>query len=544
MPAVTFDPPIVRPNILTVLVDDMGVDVVPQYKAYQEDWLGFNKTPPTSWRPLTTGFKSLKQRGVVFRNAFASPICSPTRAMLLTGRYGARTGVGAVIRDNRIGGLEEFSQADFSAEPTLCEFLKAQDYRTGCFGKWHLHLATEDMDPLSELGAHGTLGWTAPTVVGGFDVFRGHFTNLDKLPHPTPTNGYYDFYWYESDAADISAEPQQITGSHATRYQRQRLQDWILTGGAEPWFAYWATSGLHDPYGNETDQPSGCGPDNTAGTPSVDGDAAHVYTSGYQTQYPYPSVWACMENIAYELERLEDDLGPEIWGRTVVILMGDNGSDWAILDDALNGTTTPGGGLPSTFGTEYEAVIDSHARLKGNCYSPGTRVPLIISGPNSIVRSWNRFSNALVDAVDIHATIRRLSRSNINDAVSDSRGIDGVHLYDVIANVSGADEAHRTWGMSEDFRQNGKISDAVERDTVYRKYRTGSADPNDDGLWHLIRKDSEADELYHTLDVLWDAVDVNEQTDLAASEATILAELQADADALDAAMVDDQWPSA
>jgi len=473
--------------------------------------------------------------------------------MLLTGRYSARTGVGIVISDSSVGELAEFSDPEFSTEPTLAEFLKAQGYRTMMCGKYHLGQPTLEMDPGGSFTNHGTIGWWGPTQVCGFDVFRGHFRNLNQKPEPStgsPSKGYYNYYWFESD--NVLSQPGQNVGAgeHATRKQRGQIQNWIRFGAkdgsgpaTEPWFVYWATSVVHSPYGNAASPASGCAVPDIAGTPAVQGLAAWLYTAGYATQWPYPSVWSAIENLAYELEYLKIKLGDDVWDRTVFILMGDNGADDLVMDDFLHGTYTGvrhdiAGGT-DYLGVGYEAIINN-VRMKATLYGAGTRVPLIISGPDWIVRNKNRFSYALVDAVDVHATIRRIARASYSDAVFDSRGIDGQHVYDILAGVTGADAAHRTWSLSERFTPCGNI-DAVgtEYGYTYRKLRS-------DGIWHLIQSYGVAAELYHTQDatfLITSNIDTCEQTNLAGSQPTVLAELQADYAALIATMKNDHWPT-
>ena len=69
-------------NILIIIVDDLGVDAV---GAYAE-----GAAPPP-----TPSLDALAARGVLFRNAWANPVCSATRALIMTGRYSFRTGIGA-----------------------------------------------------------------------------------------------------------------------------------------------------------------------------------------------------------------------------------------------------------------------------------------------------------------------------------------------------------------------------------------------------------------------------------------------------------------
>jgi len=111
--------------------------------------------------------------GVRFDRFYVSPVCAPTRASLLVGRYHLRTGVSWVTR-----GLETMR----SAEVTLAEALKQAGYATGCFGKWHN-------------GAH----YPYHPKGRGFDEFlgfcAGHWNNyfntqLDHNGKPIKTDGY------------------------------------------------------------------------------------------------------------------------------------------------------------------------------------------------------------------------------------------------------------------------------------------------------------------------------------------------------------------
>src|SRR5205809_7026994 len=74
-------------NILLIIADDYGVDSSSLY----------NSTNTGASLPPTPNIVSLAQDGIVFRNAYAYPVCSPTRSCLITGRYGFRTGIGDVV---------------------------------------------------------------------------------------------------------------------------------------------------------------------------------------------------------------------------------------------------------------------------------------------------------------------------------------------------------------------------------------------------------------------------------------------------------------
>ncbi|MGH9371729.1 MAG: arylsulfatase, partial [Vicinamibacterales bacterium] len=113
-----------RPNILLIVTDDQG---------YGD--LGFHGNPKIH----TPHLDRLARQSVRFRSFYVSPVCSPTRASLLTGRYNYRTGV----VDTYLG--RSLMHGD---ELTLAEALSGAGYRTGIFGKWHLgdHYPLRAMD--------------------------------------------------------------------------------------------------------------------------------------------------------------------------------------------------------------------------------------------------------------------------------------------------------------------------------------------------------------------------------------------------------------
>jgi len=80
------------PNNLLILADDMGVEALSVY--------GVGETTT----PSTATIDSLAENGVLFRNFWSQPVCSPTRATIMTGRYGFRTGVGRPVAPHVDGG--------------------------------------------------------------------------------------------------------------------------------------------------------------------------------------------------------------------------------------------------------------------------------------------------------------------------------------------------------------------------------------------------------------------------------------------------------
>ena len=147
-----------KPNVVLVMTDDQGWGDI---RSHGNDKID------------TPVMDKLGADGARFDRFFVSPVCAPTRASLLTGRYHLRTGTHGVTR-----GYENMR----SEEVTIAEALKREGYATGCFGKWHN-------------GAH----YPYHPNGQGFDEFLGfccgHWNNyfdttLERNGQPTKTGGY------------------------------------------------------------------------------------------------------------------------------------------------------------------------------------------------------------------------------------------------------------------------------------------------------------------------------------------------------------------
>jgi arylsulfatase A-like enzyme len=101
------------PNVLVILADDQG-------------WGDLSSTGNKD--VSTPNIDSLEHDGASFESFYACPVCAPTRAEFLTGRYHPRTGVHGVTRGAERMNLDE---------RTIAESFRAAGYATGCFGKWH-----------------------------------------------------------------------------------------------------------------------------------------------------------------------------------------------------------------------------------------------------------------------------------------------------------------------------------------------------------------------------------------------------------------------
>jgi arylsulfatase A-like enzyme len=144
-----------RPNILFIIMDDVGID--------QMDIFGYGGGTP----PLIPNIRAVAQAGVRFRNVWAMPECSPSRAIFFEGRFPLRTNVQAAIL------TDDLANSQVSPfEVTTPEILRTKNYVSALFGKFHL--AGPDNNEFT-YGTPHVLGW---------DYFDGF---LEGAPHPIDT---------------------------------------------------------------------------------------------------------------------------------------------------------------------------------------------------------------------------------------------------------------------------------------------------------------------------------------------------------------------
>jgi arylsulfatase A-like enzyme len=164
-------------NVVLLIADDFGIDAAGFYPTSV-------RRPTTPPPPPTPNLAALAQRGVLFTRAWADPWCSPTRATILTGRYGFRTGIGRANTSNLPPlSVDEFSLPEaFAARSDLGHVVAS-------FGKWHLSSGEDDPNQHGwpyYAGSHPDLGklpsyFSWPKTVNGITTTSTTYATTDTV---------------------------------------------------------------------------------------------------------------------------------------------------------------------------------------------------------------------------------------------------------------------------------------------------------------------------------------------------------------------------
>ncbi|HUT33812.1 MAG TPA: arylsulfatase [Planctomycetota bacterium] len=278
-----------RPNVLLILTDD---------QCYGD--LGCHGNDKIK----TPNLDKLAAEGVEFTQGYVCPVCAPTRASLMTGRYNYRTGA----IDTYLG--RAMMHPD---EVTLAEVLAAAGYKTGIFGKWHLG-DNYPMRPIDQ----------------GFQEALTHKGGGLCQPADFPGNpGYFD------PILDHNGKPVKTKGYCTDVYTDAALK-FIEANKDKPWFVYHATNAPHTPL-------------------QVDDKYVEPYRKmglGENTAKVYGMVTNIDENVGRLLAKLKE-LGLE--ENTLVIFLGDNGPCGSQRDKGQ--PIRFNAGLRDQKGTVYEGGI-------------------------------------------------------------------------------------------------------------------------------------------------------------------------------------------
>jgi arylsulfatase A-like enzyme len=274
-------------NVLLVIADDVGIDRIAAYGAH----------PDAGPTPV---IDALAEHGVLFRTAWADPLCSPTRAGMLTGRYAFRTGVGIGVDWN----VPIDQQDAYVPEPDtgwLPTLVRRHGIRTAAVGKWHL-----------------THKWHADAyqhpILAGFERHLGAITNLSALGG--------DYNSFLKNDASVAGNSQSFSSTYATTDSVDDALMLIDGFGADPWFVWLAFHAPHKPFHVPPPELHSFGDD-----------------QGLPDDIRYR---AALEALDTELGRLLGGIRPTVLARTTVIFVGDNGTPKAAVTEPAAPTPAKG----------------------------------------------------------------------------------------------------------------------------------------------------------------------------------------------------------
>ncbi len=275
MPNMLFgDDPARKPNIIVILADDLGYQAIGAYGF--EQWRVAGSTVPVR----TPNVDALARNGIRFEYAYSSPVCSPTRGQIMTGKYVHRIGLHDIV--GRRGAVREL---DLDAHATVAQRLRAAGYDTVMVGKWHLG--------------------SSPMGINDEPLRQSHDT---EDPHVAKAGFNRQFHTVPAHLRQYGDPTRE--GDH--KYYPDVLQDYILRyldsrkGQGQPFFMYYASPVPHIPH-----RPTPLNPDGKRGSQS----------HGDQANLPY--VIEYFDRQIGEIVARLDKLGMS--ENTLIIFAGDNG---------------------------------------------------------------------------------------------------------------------------------------------------------------------------------------------------------------------------
>jgi arylsulfatase A-like enzyme len=204
LPTALATTPVLKPNILVILIDDLG----------NAD-LGYRGSEIE-----TPNIDDLAENGVQLESYYGLPVCTPARAALMTGRYPMRYG----LQTNVIFPAHKYGLP--TDEVTLAEALKKEDYETAMVGKWHLGHASKDYWPQNQ----------------GFDHFYGNV--MGEVDYFTKERG--DVVDWQRNGKQLRIKPfkqgyyTELIGDEAVELIHQHDQ-------SKPFFLYFSSLAPHTP---------------------------------------------------------------------------------------------------------------------------------------------------------------------------------------------------------------------------------------------------------------------------------------------------------
>lgn len=327
------------PNVILILTDDQGIG---DLGAHGNPWI------------QTPNIDRFYTEAVRLTDFHVSPVCTPTRGALMTGRYPIHNGAWATYK-----GRDSLSPDN----RTLADLFRANGYRTGLFGKWHLGDA-----------------YPVRATDSGFDL---------AVHHKSGGVGELSDYWgnnYFDDTYFVNNEPRQFEG-YCTDIWFDEAMKFMRENRDQPFFAYIPTNAPHGPF-------------------FVADKYADPYRHLVGDKIIGAEFYGMITNIDENFGRLETFLAQTgLADNTILIYMTDNGS---------------GGGRNNagTLGHNH-----GFRGRKGDRTEGGHRVPFFIRWESGKVSGgWD--INDVTAHVDLLPTLAGLCELEVPNAWNDIDGVD------------------------------------------------------------------------------------------------------------------------
>ena len=240
-----------KPNIILILADDLGFNDVSYYNGGAADG-----------SLLTPHIDSLAKEGVAFLNGYAaSPVCSPSRAAIMTGRYSSRYGfeftpypaqaariMNLLRQDGELGTINlegvQWDEVGLTVgglpneEITIAEMLKENGYYTAHIGKWHLGGFTDGMMPNDQ-------GFDDSLMLNSSLYFP---KNHPDIVNAKIDSSVEDMVWASSQyAASFNGSKPFKPGGYITDYYTDEAVKVIDNNKDRPFFLYLGHFAPHNP---------------------------------------------------------------------------------------------------------------------------------------------------------------------------------------------------------------------------------------------------------------------------------------------------------
>lgn len=335
-----------RPNIVLIMADDLGGRDLPLYGNT------FNEAP---------NIDKLATQGMVFRNAYAAPVCSATRASIQSGQYPARVGIFDFI-PGHWRPYEEVTVPHHKVQYlpddilTVGDAMQSAGYKTGYFGKWHL----------------GNKPGLLPNS-RGYDkayTYRG--------------GGFYNPKFLPEYKATENKRLSEILTDMGVNFIEENKE--------EPFFLFISHYDVHVQLDADKDL--------------VDKYLKKEKDPDYSCNAVYAAMIEHVDNSVGTIMKFIDKMG--LADNTIFIFYSDNGG----VDNRYDNIPLLGGKSKNVYpeGHPLCYIATSNAPLragKGTLYEGGVRVPMIIRWPEKVKSGFT--SEAIVSSVDFYPTFLELA---------------------------------------------------------------------------------------------------------------------------------------